>query len=248
MDEKSTDKLLSELFKRNAPPVNEPALRERISARLWRRRKTRRRNRTFRAVALGFVCVVLAAGAAFGTYDVVKHFQSRPGMFFTDLTPPADSSSGTTNPLILKVSPVAGTAVLDQVKSEGTSDSTLGADGLGGIRGRIEVYRLSLSQPALNGTMEITSDLATRESGGADVTGSWVLRSDQGAWESEYWRGATSPNGSDEFYIGYGKGSGGFEGLRLILQWHIVKNAGSSPAQADTSETVEVSGWVQSLK
>ncbi len=242
MDERETDKLLAELFKRNAPSVNEPALRERLTARLWRRRRRSRRNRTARAVALGFASVVLVGAAAFGAYVAVNHFQSQPRLVFTDL----NLAPG--GPLLARVSPVMGTAVLEQVKSEGTSDPGDGADGIHRLRGRVEVYRLSMSQPVVNGTMEISSNLATRPDGSTDIEGSWVLRTDQGAWECPSWRGSLTANDAEQFYFGNASGTGGFGGLTLLLQWHVAKNQGSSASGAGSSEPIAVSGWIQSTK
>jgi hypothetical protein len=252
MGDRETDKLLAELFKRNAPAVNEPALSERISAKLWRRRRRRRRNRVAQAVALGFASVALVAAAAFGAYTAVAHFQSQPRFVFTDFSAaPGDASEGAgtnTGPLLARVSPVMGTAVLEQVKSEGISDPGNGADGIGGVRGRVEVYRLSMSQPAINGTVEITSNLSARPDGGTDSEASWVLRTSQGAWECSSWKGSLNAGGTEQFYFGTASGSGGFQGLTLLLQWHLVKNRGSSATGAGSSEPIAVSGWIQPAK
>jgi hypothetical protein len=251
MEEHRTDKLLGELFKRNAPSVNEPTLRERITARLLRRRRRSRRNRTVRAVALGFACIVLAGAAAFGVYTAVNHFQAPPQFVFTDVAPaPGDTSagSGTGNgPLLARVSPVMGTAILEQVKSEGGRDTGSGAGGTDWVRGRVEIYRLSMSQPAINGTMEIASDLASRLDGGTDIAGSWVLSTPQGAWECLSWRGIQTTDGT-EFCFGTASGTGGFEGLTLLLQWHVVRNAATSATGELSSEPVALSGWIQSAQ
>jgi hypothetical protein len=231
MGERETDKLLAELFKRNAPSVNEPALRDRITTRLSRRRGRGRRNRVARAVALGFASLVVIGVAAIGAYTVVDHLQSEPQFVFTDLpAAPSDASSGSSTggrPLLARVSPVVGTAVLEQVKSQGTLDPAGGAGGADRVRGRVEIYRLSTSQLAINGTMEITAGLTTRQDGNTDVEGSWVLRTGQGVWECPFWRGTLLANGTEQFYFGTASGSGGFEGLTLLLQWHVVKDAGS---------------------
>jgi hypothetical protein len=252
MEEHRTDKLLGELFKRNAPSVNEPTLRERISARLSRRRRRSRRNRTVRAIALGFACIVLAGAAAFGVHTVVDHSQSQSQFVFTDVAPvPGDSSSGygtASGPLLARVSPVMGTAALEQVKSEGTRDPGSGVGGTDRVRGRVEVYRLSMSQPALDGTMEITTSLATRRDGNTDVEGSWVLRTSQGDWECSFWKGTLLANRVEQFYFGTASGTGGFEGLTLLLQWHVVKDAGSPATAEPSSQPIAVSGWIQSAK
>ena len=252
MDEHGTDKLLAELFKRNAPVVDEPTLRERLAARLSHGRRRSRRNRTVRAVALGFASVVLIGAAAFGVYSAVDYFESRPQFVFTDLMPgPGDSSAGSgmgNRPLLARVSPVMGTAVLEQVKSEGTSGPGSDADGIHRVRGRVEVYRLNMSQPAIDGTMEIISELTARQDGGTDVQGSWVLRSGEGAWECLSWQGIMTADGTEQFYLGTASGTGGFEGLTLLLQWHVVEDVGSPATGELSSEPVIVSGWIQSTK
>src|SRR5512139_1534532 len=162
MDERATDKLLSELFQRNAASVNETALRDRINGKLWRIRKRRRRNRTAKIVAVGFASVVLVVAAVFATLRATEYFQDESPLVFTDLTPgPADAAAGwgTDNPAgLARVAPVMGTAVLEQTKDEGTSEPPTGAGSTQWIRDRVEVYRLSTSQPLVSGTMEITFD------------------------------------------------------------------------------------------
>ncbi len=242
MGERETDKLLADLFKGNAPSVNEQALSERITARLRPRRRKRRRNRIARAVALGFASIVLVGAAALGAYTAVDHFQRQPRLVFTDL------NRGPGGPLLARVSPVMGTAVLEQVKNEGTSDPGNAADGIHRVRDRVEVYRLSMSQPLVTGTMEIRSNLATRPDGSTDIEGSWVLHTDQGVWECPSWKGSLTANDSEQFYFGNASGAGGLEGLTLLLQWHVAKNRGSSAIGAESSEPIAVSGWIQSTK
>jgi hypothetical protein len=217
-----------------------------------RRRRKSRRNRTVKAIAVGFASIVLAGAAALGAYEAVDHFQSQPSLLFTDLAPtPGDVAAGwgTDNPSgLARVAPVMGTAVLEQVKDEGTSDPGSGADGIHWVRGRVEVYRLSMSQPLVSGTVEITSDLATRLDGSKQVQGSWILRTGQGAWEGSLWRGIVSADGADQFYLGKATGAGGLEGLVLLLQWHVVQTPGSAPTGEGSSESIAVSGWIQSVK
>jgi hypothetical protein len=252
MGERDTDTLLAELFRRNAPSVDERALSERISARLWRRRRRKRRNRIVRSVALGFASLVLAGAVAFGAYTAVDHSRSHARLVFSDLNlAPAGPSVGTgvnPRPLLARVSPVVGTAVLEQVKSEGTSDPGNDGDGIHRVRGRVDVYRLTMSQPAMNGTMEITYTLVTRPDGSAITTGSWVLRTTQGTWENSSWNGSLPANGGEQFYFGDATGTGGFEGLTLLLQWHVADNQGSPATRARSSGPVAVSGWIQSAK
>ena len=182
----------------------------------------------------------------------VNHFQSHPRLVFTVLNlAPVDTSVGSgtnSRPLLARVSPVTGTAVLEQVKSEGISDPGNVAGGTQRVRGRVEVYRLSMSQPAVNGTMEISSNLATRPDGGTDIEGSWVLSTDHGTWECLSWKGSLTADGAEQFYFGNASGTGGFEGLTLLLQWHVVENQGSSSTGAGSFEPIAVSGWIQSAK
>jgi hypothetical protein len=252
MAERETDRLLGTLFKRNAPLVNEPALRERISARLWHRRRRRRRNRIARAVAVGLASVALVGAAAFGVYQAVSRSANQPGLVFTDLRPAsadASAASETGNrPLLARVSPVTGTADLLRVESEGMIDPVTGTNGADRVRGRVEIYRLSTSQPAVSGTMEITFDITTRANGSADIEGRWILRDDQGSWEGSQWNGSRSANGTEQFCFGTASGTGGFEGLTLLLQWHVAKSAGSVAAGEQSSESIAVSGWIQSAK
>ena len=89
MDERETDRLLSDLFKRNAPYVNEGAMEQRISAKLPRRRRRSRRTRTARILAVGLATAVLAVGLSFGAYRVVTYVQGRPALVMTDSTLPS---------------------------------------------------------------------------------------------------------------------------------------------------------------
>jgi hypothetical protein len=252
MDGRETDRLLSDLFKRNAPYVNEPALRERIAARLPRRRRRSRRTRTVRAVAVGFATIVLLGGVAFGTYRAVDYVQSRPRLAITDVTSaPGDISTrpgeGGSSVLAGKL-PVAGTATLQQVKNEGVPGTAGAADGARPVRGRVEVYLLTMSEPQVGGTMEVTYDIQPLTGGGASVKGTWVLRNTQGTWEGSIWTGRQYGDGAEQFYCGNATGTGGFEGLMLLLQWHVVRIAAGSAAGTGSSESIGISGWVQAAK
>lgn len=86
MGELDTDKLLGELFKENAPRVNERMLCERVAGSLPRRRRNRRQARHLRIAAAVFASVVLAAGVAYGTYRLVTYFQGQPLLVLTDST------------------------------------------------------------------------------------------------------------------------------------------------------------------
>jgi vancomycin resistance protein YoaR len=95
MGEPDTDKLLGELFKKNAPHVNEPALCARVAESGQHGRRSRRHVRRVRAVAVAFASVVLALGAAYGVYRVVTHFQGQPLLVLTDSTVPAATPGDT---------------------------------------------------------------------------------------------------------------------------------------------------------
>jgi hypothetical protein len=251
MDRREADKLLADLFKRNAPAVNDEALRERVGARLLRLRTRSQKNRIARTVALAFASIVLAGGLALGAYETLGYFRGQPELVFSDLVPATGSTpsgSASSHPLLARVSPVTGTAVLERVKSAGSSDSGSGADSVPQVRGRVEVYRLTMSQPLISGTLEITFDLAGRPDGRTAIQGSWVLRTERGSWECRSWAGSLSADGAEQFCLGNGSGTGRFEGLLLLLQWHAVKNVGSSSAGETSSATAQVSGWIQAAR
>jgi hypothetical protein len=238
------------LSRRQAPSGIQPAPRGRGTTTLPRAAGTDRRSNAARALALGFGCIVLAGAAVLAAYVAVDHLQSKPGLVFMDFKPtPNDAAAGWgvgTPSGFAVVEPVAGTAVLEQVRSQGTSDPASAEDGTRSVRGRVEVYLLSMSQPAISGSMEVTSERVTRLEGGTEVQGSWVLRTSRGTWESSSWTGIVTQDGTDEFYFGKADGTGAFEGLVLLLEWHIVKNPGSSGTAEGPTETVTVSGWIQS--
>jgi hypothetical protein len=238
------------LSRRQAPSGIQPAPRGRGATTLLRATGTNRRSNAARALVLGFGCIVLAGAAFLAAYVAVDHFRSEPGLVFMDFKPtPRDAAAGwgVDNPSgFAVVEPVAGAAVLKEVKSQGTSDPASAEDSSRRVRGRVEVYFLSMSQPAISGSMEITSERVTRLEGGTEVQGSWVLRNSRGMWESSSWTGIVTPDGADEFYFGKADGTGAFEGLVLLLEWHVVKNPGSSGTAEVPTETVTVSGWIQS--
>jgi hypothetical protein len=204
------------------------------------------------AVALGLVSLVLAGAAVVAAYELADRPQNQAGIVFTDLVPahgaaPSEKDLGSPSALT-KASPVMGTATLEQVRSEGKSDAVGGSDSVRWVRGRVEVYRLSMSQPLIDGIMEVTSDIGTLPSGSTVIKGSWVLRTGQGTWKGSSWTGIVTAEGADHFYVGKAAGTGGFEGLVLILEWYVAKAPGSSPAVEGLPEPIAVSGWIQSTK
>jgi hypothetical protein len=245
----STDRLLRELFKRNAPYVNESALRERIDERLPRGRGGRRRRRAWpvRTVAVACASIVLAGGAAFGAYEVVTYLHGQgPSLVITDQTvpgggktPSAGNAAGTS--AIAGLVPVMGTATLEQVKSEGTAVSS---GDVTRLKGRVLVYRLDMSQSGISGTFEITIDLQRRAQGG-DIWASWVLSNDQGTWECTSWVGTLSADGLEQFGYGGAFGTGAYEGLTLYLQWHSTQEPGSTALAAESGT---VTGWIESAE
>jgi vancomycin resistance protein YoaR len=88
MNELETDKLLGELFKGNAPQVNEMVLHERVTARGRQKRRRRPQARRTRALALACASVALAAAIGYGAYSAVAHYQGHPVLVLTDSTVP----------------------------------------------------------------------------------------------------------------------------------------------------------------
>jgi hypothetical protein len=247
MDERETDKRLSDLFKRNAPYVDELLLRERINDRLPRRRRRSRRTRTARAVAVGFASVVLIGGAAFGAYELVTYLQGQPALVITDLTvQPGDTGPLGTGPagtsVIAGLVPVVGTAVPGQVKSQGSAVRS----GTGTrVTGQVQEFLLDTSQPGISGTLEMTSELFVHADGSADVNATWVLTNNQGTWRCTSWLGYRTADGIEEFGYGSAPGDGGFAGLTLYLQWHSTKAPGASVTGAGATESITITGWIQ---
>lgn len=240
MDERDTDRLLDELFKRNAPYVNELLLRERISERLPRGRKRSMRARSARSLAVASACVLLLVGIVFGAYRLVDYVRG-PVLVIGDSLP-ADGNG--VSPVLAGLTPVVGTAVLEQAKSEGITSFNADLYYSTKVTGQVSVYSLDMSQAGISGTLEITSDLKVRADGSADIKGSWILRNgaDQDSWECDSWVGYRSADGTEEFGFGKAAGRGEYEGLTLYLQWRSTREQGSTTAAA---ESVVVTGWIQ---
>jgi hypothetical protein len=253
MDERETDKRLGELFERNAPDVNEPLLRERITGKLPRRRRRSRRARTARMVAVGFASIVLLGGVAFGAYRMVTYFQGGQTLVITDSTLAAGdtgpSGTGTANTSVLAgLVPVAGTATLERVKSEGTATQERHGDYASRVTGRELVFWVETSQPGVSGTLEITSDLDVRADCSADVRATWILSNDQGAWQCASSPGYLTADGAEQFGFGKAAGTGGYEGMTLYLQWHSTQEPDSAISGAESSGSILVTGWIQSAE
>ena len=251
MDERETDRLLGELFKRNAPYVNEAALRERVNEKLPQRSRRSRRMRRARTLAVAFASIVLIGGAAFGAYRLVDYVKSQRALVITDLTlqpgdgaPPDGGTDGTS--VLAGLLPVAGTAVLEEVKSEGITEPVNDVKYTHWIRGQVQLFSLNVSQPGTSGTVEITSDLMVRNDGSADITGSWILSNDQGTWECDSWVGYVTADGAEQFGFGSATGTGGYEGLMLYLQWRSTQEPGLTVIGSGPTQTVIITGWIQS--
>jgi hypothetical protein len=249
MDERETDRLQSDLFKRNAPYVNEGAFEECISAKLPRRRRRNKQTRTARILAVGLATAVLAVGLSFGAYRVVTYVQSRPALVMTDSTLPSagtatSGSGGAAAPSVLTgLIPVMGTATLVQVESEGASVESTYVNYATQVTDQVLVYSLDMSQPGISGNLEITADLDVRADGSVEIDGSWPLRNDEGAWECASWGGVVTAGGSEQFAFGEAVGSGAYEGLKLYLLWYSPQTTGSA---APTAESGRISGWIRS--
>ena len=251
MNERETDMLLSDLFKRNAPYVDEAALCERIDDRLPRRRRRRRRVRTARTVAVVFASVVLAGGVAYGAYETVTYLQGRPALVITDSIPPAGgtatSGTGAATSVAAGLVPVMGTATLEQVKNEGVTSPAIDINYTTQISGRVLVYELDMSQSGISGTLEITADFGVRADGSAEIQGSWVLSNDQGTWKCASWEGVVTADGLEQFSFGVALGFGGYDGLGLYLLWHSTQVSGSTtPAAVPPATSGSITGWIQS--
>jgi vancomycin resistance protein YoaR len=88
-----TDKLLGDLFKQNAPLVDEQGLHERVAERGRAKRRGRRRARRTRVAAVACAAVVALAAVAYGAYGAVSHFQTKPVLVLTDSTTAAATAS-----------------------------------------------------------------------------------------------------------------------------------------------------------
>jgi vancomycin resistance protein YoaR len=96
MDAPETDKLLGELFKENAPWVDEEALRERVAARGRQKRRNRPGARRTRTLVVACASVALVAAIGYGANSAVTHFQEHPVLVLTDSTVPATIAAGST--------------------------------------------------------------------------------------------------------------------------------------------------------
>ena len=251
MNERETDRLLGELFKRNAPYVSESALQRRISRALPRRRRRSRKNRAARAVAVGFASVVLLGGALYGAYRVVDYLRGQAPLAITDSTlsvedvgPASPGAAGTS--AVGGLVPIVGTATLEEVRSEGTSAHADYLDYSTVINGRVCEYAVEMSQRQISGTLEITSDIEEREDSSADVSATWVLSNDDGTWRCDYWVGYLTADATEEFGFGSAVGTGDYEGLELYLQWHSAKASGSASSATGAAESARLTGWIQS--
>lgn len=248
MDHRNTDRLLRDAFQRNAPHVDEVAMQGRVDEALPRRRRRHRVARVAWALAVAGASLALVGMLAFGAYEVITGLRDQePALVLSDLqVPETDTPPSGGNPTGTKtlsgLLPVAGTAVLQHVESEGT---TVQANGVTQVRGRVLVYALDMAQAGVGGILEISSDLDVSADGSATVQGTWVLRSDQGTWECPSWIGYTTAGGLEEFGFGRALGTGAYEGLALFLQWHAGTDEGSTASFAQWSV---LTGWVERVK
>lgn len=249
MEEREIDRLLGELFKRSIPLANGDIVQAEVDRKLPRLRRASRRRRSARAVAIVFASIVLVGGAAYGGYELVGLLGDEPVLVITDPTLPAvdmtavgSEPAGETSMLaagLAELVPVAGTAVLEQVRSEGVTTIRDDAASTVRVTGEVRVFSLRMLQPVLSGTLEITADLSMRKNGSADLQGSWVLTNELGTWKCDGWTGDRSADGTEEFGVGNGVGSGASEGLTLHLQWYPDPGAPNS---------MSVTGWVRSAE
>jgi hypothetical protein len=248
MDDRNTDRLLRDAFRRNAPHVDEVAIQGRVDEELPRRRRRHRVARVAWALAVAGASLALVGMLAFGVYEAVTYLRDQqPALVLSDLQVPATdtapSGGNTTGTKTLSgLLPVAGTAILHEVAGEGT---TVQANGVTQVRGRVLAYALDMSQAGVGGILEISTDLDVSADGSATVQGTWVLRSDQGTWECPSWIGYTTADGLEEFGFGRALGTGAYEGLALFLQWHAGTDAGSA---APVARWGIVTGWVERVK
>jgi len=256
MDEHDLDVQLGELFKRNVPFVNAADVEELVRQQLAPRRRRNRRSRLVRAAALAFASIVLTSGAAWGVYRLVDYLHEEPALVITDptLMPGTTVSLGIGAPgtvaamrgtsAIEGVLPVAGTAALEQVKSEGAGAASDDPGFATQVIGQVRVFRLQMSQAEVSGALVVTSDLSVRADGRTDVHSSWVLTNDVGSWECDSGSGHIPRDGTEEFGFGTAAGTGEYEGQTLCLQWHI-KRGGASAVGSGSTGSTPVSGWIQ---
>jgi hypothetical protein len=198
-------------------------------------------TRPARSLAIVSACVLLLVGMVLGAYRLVDHLRG-PVLVIGDSLP-ADGSGE--NHVLAGLTPVIGTAVLQQAKTEGITSSNADSYYPTKVIGQVSVYSLDTSQAGVSGALEITSDLNVRADGSADIKGSWTLRNgtDQDSWECDSWVGYRNADGTEEFGFGKAAGRGGYEGLTLYLQWRSTRGLGSGSGAA---ESVFVTGWIQS--
>jgi len=181
---------------------------------------------------------VLLGGAAFGAYRLVDLLRTTPALVIGDSLPAEGSARA---PALVGLVPIAGTATLERVKSEGIIGSPVHPDYSTQVTGRVSVFSLQMSPVAVSGTLEITSDLNVRGDGSADIKGSCVLGNDEGTWACDSWVGYLGADGT-EFGFGEAVGTGRYEGLTLYLQWRSMHKPGSMSAVVGSAV---VTGWVQ---
>jgi vancomycin resistance protein YoaR len=97
MNDRETDKLLGELFKENAPRVNDALLHEQVRRRASRRKRRSRSARRARVVAVVCVSLALAIGVGYGAYRAFVHVnQEHLVVLVTDPTTTSIESASTT--------------------------------------------------------------------------------------------------------------------------------------------------------
>lgn len=206
-----------------------------------------------RGLAIVFALIALMGGAAYGVHELVAYLHPQPVLVITDMTVQsgggATSATGTAGTFALSgLVPVAGTAVLQQVKSDGATIAAGDSSFVERVTGQVQVFSLQTSQPEIGGALELTTDLYIRTDGSADVRGRWVLTNDRGTWLCDAWSGYRSADGAEEFGSGSAAGAGRYEGLTLYLQWHFQRVAGSTIPGMGSAESVSITGWVQSVE
>ena len=199
---------------------------------------------------------MLTSGAAWVVYRLVDYLHEEPALVITDptLMPGTTVSLGIGAPgtvaamrgtsAIEGVLPVAGTAALEQVKSEGAGAASDDPGFATQVIGQVRVFRLQMSQAEVSGALVVTSDLSVRADGRTDVHSSWVLTNDVGSWECDSGSGYIPRDGTEEFGFGTAAGTGEYEGQTLCLQWHI-KRGGASAVGSGSTGSTPVSGWIQ---
>ena len=249
MDDRNTDRLLRDAFRRNAPHVDEAAIQGRVDEELPRRRRRHRVARVAWALAVAGASLALVGMLAFGAYEAVTYLRDQqPALVLSDLQVPATDTAAVRRQHDRRRKRCRGCCRWQGRPSCNTwrararpsrrTDVTQ-------VRGRVLAYALDMSQAGVGGVLEISSDLDVSADGSATVQGAWVLRNDQGTWECPSWIGYTTADGPEEFGFGRALGTGAYEGLALFLQWHAGTDAGSTASIAQWSV---VTGWVERVK